>query len=145
MRTAFFMPVILVTLLAALASTTRSSLAEAAADECVTKPGASAPQGSHWYYRVDRANNNRHCWYLGSEGAKPRAAKQQAEVPARPRARPTSRPEPSAADSSAIESADAEGAQGALASAAPAPIVAPTVGPGATSENDTSAAVEIAA
>jgi hypothetical protein len=145
MRTAFFMPVILVTSLAAVASTTRSSLAEAAADECLTKPGASAPQGSHWFYRVDRANNNRHCWYLGSEGAKARATKQQAEAPLRPRVRPTSRPEPSAAESPAVEIADAEGAQGALASAAPAPAVAPPPGPGMTTENDNSAVVEIAA
>jgi hypothetical protein len=145
MRTAFFMPVILVTSLAAVASTTRSSLAEAAADECLTKAGASAPQGSHWFYRVDRANNNRHCWYLGSEGAKPRAAKQQAEAPLRPRLRPASRPEPSTAESPAVEIADAEGAQGAVASAAPVPAVAPPPRPGVTTENDNSAAVEIAA
>jgi hypothetical protein len=151
MRTAFYMPVILVTSLAAVASTSRSSLAEAAADECLTKPGASAPQGSHWFYRVDRANNNRHCWYLGSEGAKPRATKQQAEAPLRSRVRPTSRPEPAAAESSAVEIADAEGAQGAVApapavaSAAPVPAVPPPSGPGVTTENDNSAAVEIAA
>ena len=145
MRTAFFMPVILVTLLAALASTTRSGLAEAAADECLTKPGASAPQGSHWYYRVDRANNNRHCWYLGSEGAKPRATKQQAEAPARPRARTISRSEPSTADGPAVEIADAEGAQGALAPAAPPLAVPPPPGTDATTESDNSAAVEVAA
>src|SRR5215813_8372627 len=131
MRTAFFMPVILVTLLAAVASTTRSGLAEAAADECLTKPGASAPQGSHWYYRVDRANNNRHCWYLGSQGARVRADKQQAE--------------PSAAESPAVETADVEGAQGALASAAPAPTVLPPSNTGVTTESDNSAAVEVAA
>ena len=145
MRTAFFMPVILVTLLAAVASTTRSGLAEAAADECLTKPGASAPQGSHWYYRVDRANNNRHCWYLGSQGARVRADKQQAEAPARPRPRTISRPEPSAAESPTVEIADAEGAQGALASAAPAPTVPPPSNTGVTTESDNSAAVEVAA
>jgi hypothetical protein len=149
MRTAYFMPVILVTSLAAVASTTRSSLAEAAADECLTKPGASAPQGSHWFYRVDRANNNRHCWYLGSEGGKPRAIKQQAEAPLRPRVRPTSRPEPSTAESTVVEIAGAEGSQGAVAPAvapaAPVPTVAPPSGPGMTTDNDNSAAVEIAA
>jgi hypothetical protein len=144
MRTAFCMPVILVTSLAAVASTTRSGLAEAAADECLTKPGASAPQGSHWYYRVDRANNNRHCWYLGSEGAKPRATKPQAEASLRLQPRSTSRPEPANAESPAAEVADAGGAQGAVASAAPAPTVPPG-GPGMTTENDSSAAVEIAA
>jgi hypothetical protein len=31
--------------------------------ECRTSPGPPAPQGQHWYYRVDRANN-RYCWFL---------------------------------------------------------------------------------
>ena len=39
-----------------------------ALDECLSKPNASAPKGQHWYYRVDRANNNRQCWRLGPEG-----------------------------------------------------------------------------
>ena len=37
-----------------------------AADDCLAGPSAAAPQGSHWYYRVDRATH-RECWYLGSE------------------------------------------------------------------------------
>jgi len=35
---------------------------------CNSKPGATAPAGSHWYYRVNHADN-RHCWYLGATGA----------------------------------------------------------------------------
>lgn len=61
-----------VSLLAALAAgllTTRSSLAQSAPDDCVTRPGSTAPQGNHWYYHYDRANG-RHCWFLGPEGAK---------------------------------------------------------------------------
>jgi hypothetical protein len=42
-----------------------------AADDCLTKPNAAAPQGSHWYYRVDRTTH-RECWYLGPEGRKVR-------------------------------------------------------------------------
>src|SRR5215468_8019734 len=52
--------------------TAQTSLAEPAADECKTKPGSSAPPGSHWYYRIDRADQRR-CWFLGPEGAKVRS------------------------------------------------------------------------
>ena len=39
----------------------------ARADNCLTAPNSSAPQGSHWYYRTDRANQ-RKCWYFRSPG-----------------------------------------------------------------------------
>jgi len=32
-------------------------------DNCVSAPGAAAPQGQHWYYRIDRVKQ-RKCWYL---------------------------------------------------------------------------------
>lgn len=35
------------------------------ADDCVTAPPSSAPEGSHWYYRTDRAKQ-RKCWHLSS-------------------------------------------------------------------------------
>jgi len=47
--------------------TAQTSLAEPASDECKTKPGSSAPPGSHWYYRIDRTDQRR-CWFLGPEG-----------------------------------------------------------------------------
>jgi len=76
MRTRFFVPIILGILLTAGVSIPRGSVAEpaaqAAADECLSKAGSTAPRGSHWYYRVDRATG-RHCWYLGAEGTKARA------------------------------------------------------------------------
>jgi len=34
-----------------------------AAAECLTEPNHDPPQGSHWFYRVDRATDRR-CWYL---------------------------------------------------------------------------------
>ena len=37
-------------------------------DECLAKPNAAAPQGQHWYYRIDHANNKRQCWRLAPEG-----------------------------------------------------------------------------
>jgi hypothetical protein len=51
--------------------------ASGAADECLSKPGTTAPQGGHWYYRVDRTTK-RQCWYVGAERAKLRPRDQQA-------------------------------------------------------------------
>ncbi len=78
--TMFFVPAILVVPLVTILSTAQTSLAEPAADECKTEPGSSAPPGSHWYYRVNRTDQ-RHCWYVGPEGAKVRS--QAREAPSR--------------------------------------------------------------
>ena len=51
---------------------------EPAGNDCIAKPNSAPPQGSHWYYRVDRAANRR-CWFLGPQGLKVR----QAESPKR--------------------------------------------------------------
>jgi hypothetical protein len=109
MRAAFYVQVILVILIAAVSLTGRSSFAQLAAqgaapaaakgatDECLAKPGATAPQGSHWYYRINRADG-RHCWYLGAEGAKVRARAREADQQARA---PSPKPLPPAAESPA--------------------------------------------
>ncbi len=47
----------------------QASAGKSAAADCSTRPGSSAPQGTHWYYRVNRTDN-RHCWYLSSAGLK---------------------------------------------------------------------------
>src|SRR6516165_8884173 len=65
----FFVPAILFMPLGTVLVTAQTSLAEPAADECKTKPGSSAPPGSHWYYRINRTDQRR-CWFLGPEGAK---------------------------------------------------------------------------
>src|SRR5262249_30111850 len=70
-RTFFALAIIVVPLATALV-TVQTSRAEPAVDECKTKPDSSAPAGSHWYYRANRADQ-RHCWYLGPEGAKVRS------------------------------------------------------------------------
>jgi hypothetical protein len=81
-----------------------------AVDECLSKPNATAPKGQHWYYRIDRANNNRQCWRLGPEGLRVqrsesqiRKNKSQAAVQLEPPP-PTQRP---ATIGMAIASADA--------------------------------------
>jgi hypothetical protein len=62
--------------------------AQAKADECLARPGASAPKGSHWYYRIERPTQRR-CWYLGAANQRVRA---EQAAPAERRATPA--PEP---------------------------------------------------
>ena len=68
----FFVPAILFMPLGTVLVTAQTSLAEPASDECKTKPGSSAPPGSHWYYLINRTDQRR-CWFLGPEGAKVRS------------------------------------------------------------------------
>jgi hypothetical protein len=81
-----------------------------AVDECLSKPNAPAPNGQHWYYRIDRANNNRQCWRLGPEGLRvqkrePQIQKNKSQAAVRPEPPPpTQRP---ATIGMAIASADA--------------------------------------
>jgi hypothetical protein len=72
MRKSMILPAFLVLMPATILLTSHSSIAESTADECRTRPGASAPSGLHWYYRVDRTNN-RHCWYLHAQGLQTRS------------------------------------------------------------------------
>src|ERR1041385_4682604 len=55
-----------------------------AADECLSGPKGTAPQGSHWYYRVERSSG-RHCWYLGAEGQKVRSVSERTSQQTRKR------------------------------------------------------------
>jgi hypothetical protein len=91
-RMTVFVPAILVFLPAAVLLTVRTSFAQHAADDCITKPSSAPPQDSHWYFRVDRMVH-RQCWYLGPEGAKVQAVARRAESPMRlPPPRPISPP-----------------------------------------------------
>jgi hypothetical protein len=71
-----------------------------AAVECITEPNREPPEGSHWYYRYDRAND-RKCWYLralipgtapapvpAATAERPRAAVHAAAAPAAQRSKP---------------------------------------------------------
>ena len=40
-----------------------------AASDCLASPKGVAPQGQHWYYRLERGSK-RQCWYLRAEGGK---------------------------------------------------------------------------
>jgi hypothetical protein len=48
-------------------------------DTCATAPGAAAPKGQHWYYRIDRVTH-RKCWYL--HATTPLPSRAAAELPA---------------------------------------------------------------
>jgi hypothetical protein len=50
----------------------------ARADDCLATPNSAAPQGSHWYYRLDLATK-RKCWYVRALGQ----PAQQAAAPAK--------------------------------------------------------------
>ena len=83
-RTAKFVSTIFASLLAGIPLTTVSHSAVPAADDCLSGPKGQARQGSHWYYRVDRASK-RHCWYIGEEREKlSRGAPQNSASPANP-------------------------------------------------------------
>ena len=53
-----------------------SGSANATAD-CLASPKGAAPQGQHWYYRLDRTTK-RQCWYLRAAGDKDSAKATQA-------------------------------------------------------------------
>ncbi len=65
-RTAKFVSAILASFLAGAPLATVSYGAADPTDECLSGPKGQTPQGSHWYYRVERTSK-RHCWYLADQ------------------------------------------------------------------------------
>jgi hypothetical protein len=70
----------------------QSARSARAGDECLNKPNAPAPEGQHWYYRIDH-QNNRQCWRLGPEGlpvqkSEPQGQKLKPQAAAQPEAPP---------------------------------------------------------
>jgi hypothetical protein len=86
-RTAKFVSAMFACFLASAPFATVSHGAAPATDECLSGPKGQAPQGGHWYYRVDRATK-RHCWYVGDEREKPSKIAARNSAPA---AKPISR------------------------------------------------------
>jgi hypothetical protein len=66
-RTAKIVSTVFVSL---LAGATLTTISQSAVDDCLSGPKDKTPEGSHWYYRIDRATK-RHCWYLRQEEGKP--------------------------------------------------------------------------
>jgi hypothetical protein len=73
-------------------ATSMSVRSARAGEECLNKPNAPAPQGQHWYYRIDHQNNCQ-CWRLGPEGlpvqkSEPQGQKLKPQAAAQPEAPP---------------------------------------------------------
>ncbi|HET7166374.1 MAG TPA: hypothetical protein VFI94_14660 [Pseudolabrys sp.] len=101
------------------------STRSADAEDCIAKPNAPAPQGEHWYYRIDHANN-RQCWRLGPEGLRVQKSAPQIEKQVAPAAA-VQPPEP--ARPRRPETTGSSVAAAARAEAAPEPNPAPAVSP----------------
>ena len=71
-------PVVAVLLVASAGVSLNPADARAEAN-CLAAPGAQAPPGRHWFYRIDRPQQ-RKCWYLRAQGA----AEATAKVPPKP-------------------------------------------------------------
>ena len=72
-RTAKFVSVVVASVLAGIPLATISHGATPAADDCLSGPKDPAPNGSHWYYRIDHTTK-RNCWYLKGEKLSQNAA-----------------------------------------------------------------------
>ena len=118
-RMTIFVTAILVIVVAAVSLAARTSIAQRADDECITKPNATPPQGSHWYYRIDRATRKQ-CWYLGPEGEKVRTR----QIVSRTKSSaPKQTPQPTAETPDETKPAEAAPAKTASAETASAPTI----------------------
>ncbi|QPF95271.1 hypothetical protein [Bradyrhizobium commune] len=87
-----------------------------AAGDCLASPKGTAPQGQHWFYRLERSTK-RQCWYLRAEGGKAATSTQTAN----------SAPQPDSPPPQSVQNARAEyiapqiAAQDAPPAAAPQP------------------------
>lgn len=77
---ATFVTVVFASLLAGVPVVAISFSAARAADDCLAAPTDPTPQGSHWYYRTDRATQ-RDCWYLRQARPGPMPAVPQNALP----------------------------------------------------------------
>lgn len=104
--------------LAALALNVSTGGSAQAADDCIAKPNSTAPKGSHWFYRLDRAKH-RQCWYIAAEGS--HAHRSAVTKPSRAATR-NAPPKPESIDEDeGLAPAPAPARAPALASAASAP------------------------
>jgi hypothetical protein len=62
-RAAKFASAILASFLASAALPAISYSAAPTTDDCLSGPKDQTPEGSHWFYRIERGTK-RHCWYL---------------------------------------------------------------------------------
>jgi hypothetical protein len=104
-------------LIAGVSVTARPTTARA--DDCLTAPNSPAPQGTHWYYRSDRATQ-RKCWYVRAPG---QPAQQVAAATTGPATPLHSRPAPTGAPSPNVSAPPSPRVQ--TSAAEPTPTAAP--------------------
>ena len=80
-RTAKLALIVFVSVLAGIPFSTSSYSATPAPDDCLSAPNGQTPEGSHWYYRIERGTK-RHCWYLREEGERVSQRAPASTVPA---------------------------------------------------------------
>jgi hypothetical protein len=102
-RATKFASAVLAIFLANAPLTAMSYSSAAAADDCLLEPKGQTPQGSHWYYRMERGTK-RHCWYLKDENDK---VSQAAPTNIAPAVRPVS-PKPETTARRSLDDARAE-------------------------------------
>jgi hypothetical protein len=102
-RTAKLASIVFVSVLAGIPFSTSSYSATPAPDDCLSAPNGQTPEGSHWYYRIERGTK-RHCWYLRQEGER---VSQSAPSSALPSAKPIA-PKPEPAIRGSVANARAE-------------------------------------
>ena len=95
-------------LLVALSAVTLSATPGSAAttETCIAAPNSTAPDGSHWYFRTDRATQ-RKCWYLAAQGQKVHRAARAEPADEEPAARPARSKRESVASPAAANQASA--------------------------------------
>jgi hypothetical protein len=103
-RAAKFVSAVFAGILAGISLTTVSHSQTVAADDCLSGPKGQTPEGSHWYYRIERGTK-RHCWYLRAEGDN--TLSQAAPLNISPPAKPLP-PQTSAAIQNSVANARAE-------------------------------------
>ncbi|MCP3443714.1 hypothetical protein [Bradyrhizobium sp. CCGUVB14] len=118
------------------ANAASASTANAASD-CVASPKGVAPQGQHWFYRVERGTK-RQCWYLRAEGTKD-GAKEGAK-PIQSAQATTDTPSAAPAAPSSVQNAHAEYIAQQTNPAANAPASAAAATPQAPGASDANAA-----
>jgi len=93
----------------------------APAENCLKAPHGVAPQGSHWYYRLERPSQRR-CWYLAEKGRK---AAHRVATRSAPQAEPEDEPATASAPAANVSAAPAANAPAASVAAQPAASASP--------------------
>lgn len=124
-RTAKFLSALFASVLAGAPLGTMPQGAANAAEECLAAPKGASPEGSHWYYRIDRTTK-RHCWYLGQRDKSSQTASRSTRSEKSTAAKTESSARHSIADARAelpagagVQQADQDDAPVRAASAAP--------------------------